>query len=159
MSYKMRSRRKSRQEFYNNESFISIIYRKSQINITMKQIKVIKSKDEIIKEMLTSMLASICKQKECIEQLLDAQKAIRDTEAESKWTSRQKCNLLHGVGGLATHLGCGRNKAQQILNSKVLQDNGIAYRTGTRWIINAVKLNELLANEPDAFMTQRKNFD
>ncbi len=96
----MRSRRKSRQEFYNNESFISIIYRKSHINITMKQIKVIKSKDEIIKEMLTSMLASICKQKECIEQLLDAQKAIRDTEAESKWTS-----WIQGTADIGRHEG------------------------------------------------------
>ena len=57
--------------------------------------------------------------------------------------------VIKGVKGLATHLKIGVTKAQNVLNSKVLQNNGVAYRVGNSWNINAKKLDELLSNNPN----------
>ena len=57
--------------------------------------------------------------------------------------------VIKGVKGLALHLKIGITKAQEILNSKILQKNGVAYRVGRNWNINAQKLDELLSNDSD----------
>lgn len=57
--------------------------------------------------------------------------------------------VIKGVKGLALHLKIGITKAQEILNSKILQKNGVAYRVGRSWNINAQKLDELLSRNSD----------
>ena len=52
-------------------------------------------------------------------------------------------------GGLADFLGCGNTKAQNIMNSGILQERDIAYRAGNRWRFNKVLLIKLLQEEPE----------
>lgn len=59
--------------------------------------------------------------------------------------------IIKGVNGLAQHLGIGPTKAQEVLNSGILQDKGIAYRYGKAWRVDAEKLDNLLAKEPYIF--------
>lgn len=68
--------------------------------------------------------------------------------------------IIKGVKGLGKHLGCGVTKAQEILNSGILQKNGIAYPAGKGWRINREKLDKFLAENPYAFKGKlKKNFD
>ena len=57
--------------------------------------------------------------------------------------------VIKGVKGLALYLKIGITKAQEILNSEILQNNGVAYRVGNGWNINAQKLDELLSKDSD----------
>ena len=68
--------------------------------------------------------------------------------------------IVKGVRGLGKHLGCGVTKAQEILNSGILQKNGIAYPAGKGWRINREKLDKFLAENPYAFKGKlKKDFD
>ena len=53
-------------------------------------------------------------------------------------------------------MGCGVTKAQEILNSGILQKNGIAYPAGKGWRINREKLDKFLAENPYAFKGKLK---
>ena len=57
--------------------------------------------------------------------------------------------LIKGINGLAEFLGCCSTKAQNIMNSGVLQERDIAYRAGNRWRFNKTLLAELLQEEPE----------
>ena len=67
----------------------------------------------------------------------------RDTEIEDA--------IIKGVEGLAVFLGCGKTKAQEILNSNVLQEAGIAYRMGRGWRLNKEKLSSFMNDNPEIF--------
>lgn len=71
----------------------------------------------------------------------------RPTPAENKADK----HIIKGVKGLSEHLGIGITKAQEVLNSGILQQKGVAYRNGKAWRLNAEKLNYLLADEPYIF--------
>lgn len=58
---------------------------------------------------------------------------------------------IKGIRGLALYLGCGVNKAQQIMNSGVLIEEKIAYKTGHTWLMNREKLTVLLEANPRIF--------
>lgn len=63
---------------------------------------------------------------------------------------------IKGVKGLAAYLKIGTTKAQGIINSKILQENGIAYRIGKAWNFNPQKLNELLSQSPTVLYERNK---
>ena len=110
----------------------------------------IKDSNTIISEMLESMLVCVTKLKEGLEMLSDQHSKLQEeNRTQENIKNRQEITLIHGVSGLAKHLGCGKNKAQNILNSNILQEEGIAYRVGTRWVINADMLQELLEDDPE----------
>ena len=110
----------------------------------------IKDSNTIISEMLESMLVCVTKLKEGLEMLSDQHSKLQEeNRTQENIKNRQEITLIHGVSGLAKHLGCGKNKAQNILNSNILQEEGIAYRVGNRWIINPNSLDELLAENPE----------
>lgn len=67
----------------------------------------------------------------------------RDTEIEDA--------IIKGVEGLAVFLGCGKTKAQEILNSNVLQKAGVAYRMGKGWRFNKGKLSSFMKDNPEIF--------
>ena len=116
----------------------------------MRKIRIIKDKDTIISEMLESVLVCVNKLKEGLEMLSDQHSKLQEeNRTQENIKNRQEVTLIHGVSGLAKHLGCGKNKAQNILNSNILQEEGIAYRVGNRWIINPNSLDELLAENPE----------
>ena len=116
----------------------------------MRKIRTIKDKDTIISEMLESMLVCVNKLKEGLEMLSDQHSKLQEeNRTQEKIKNRQEVTLIHGVSGLAKHLGCGKNKAQNILNNNILQEEGIAYRVGNRWIINPNSLDGLLAENPE----------
>ena len=56
--------------------------------------------------------------------------------------------IVKGVRGLAKFLGCGVNKAQQIMNSGVLIEAKIAYKIGKNWLMNREKLTLFLEDNP-----------
>ena len=100
--------------------------------------------------MLEIMLVCVNKLKEGLEMLSDQHSKLQEeNRTQEKIKNRQEVTLIHGVSGLAKHLGCGMNKAQNILNSNILQEEGIAYRVGNRWIINPNSLDGLLAENPE----------
>ncbi len=70
-------------------------------------------------------------------------------------------HIIKGVVGLGKYLGCGTTKAQEILNSGILQNNdSIAYRAGKGWRINKGKLDKLLGDNPYVFKGKlEKRFD
>lgn len=116
----------------------------------MRKIRTIKDSNTIISEMLESMLVCVNKLKEGLEMLSDQHSKLQEeNRTQENIKNRQEVTLIHGVSGLAKHLGCGKNKAQNILNSNILQEEGIAYRVGNRWIINPNSLDELLAENPE----------
>lgn len=116
----------------------------------MRKIRTIKDSNTIISEMLESMLVCVTKLKEDLEMLFDQHSKLQEeNRTQENIKNRQEITLIHGVSGLAKHLGCGKNKAQNILNSNILQEEGIAYRVGNRWIINPNSLDELLAENPE----------
>ena len=63
--------------------------------------------------------------------------------------SKQDNNVIKGVKGLAKFLGCGVNSAQNIINSEILLNKKIQYRTGKGWRFRKDKLTELLEKEPE----------
>ena len=63
--------------------------------------------------------------------------------------SKQDNNVIKGVKGLAEYLGCGVNTAQNIINSEILLNKKIQYRTGKGWRFRKDKLTELLEKEPE----------
>ena len=116
----------------------------------MRKIRTIKNSNTIISEMLEIMLVCVNKLKEGLEMLSDQHSKLQEeNRTQEKIKNRQEVTLIHGVSGLAKHLGCGKNKAQNILNSNILQEEGIAYRVGNRWIINPNSLDGLLAENPE----------
>ena len=74
----------------------------------------------------------------------NAAKAPVEDKAEER-------RIIKGVRGLKEYLGIGLTKAQEIINSQILQKKGSAYRIGKDWRINAAKLDVLIANEPCIF--------
>ena len=63
---------------------------------------------------------------------------------------------IKGVKGLATYLKIGLTKAQDIINSNILQENSIAYRVGNGWNFNATKLDKLLEDNPSILYKRNK---
>ncbi len=112
----------------------------------MKTAKIIKDKNEVMKKLLTTMYESACAQKDLLELLL------KDLEAEESKLSTpndEPRELIKGINGLAEFIGCGVTKAQNIMNSGILQERDIAYRAGKRWRFNKTLLAELLQEEPE----------
>ena len=112
----------------------------------MKTTKIIKNKKEVMKQLLTTMYESACAQKELLELLLEEFETEETKQTAMEVEPRE---LIKGVNGLAEFLGCGSTKAQNIINSGVLQEREIAYRAGNRWRFNKTLLAELLQEEPE----------
>ena len=112
----------------------------------MKTTKIIKNKKEVMKELLNTMYESACAQKELLEMLLEEFEEDKSSQVQVKEEPRE---LIKGISGLAEFLGCGSTKAQNIMNSGVLQERDIAYRAGNRWRFNKTLLTRLLEEEPE----------
>lgn len=112
----------------------------------MRTTKIIRDKNEVMKNLLSSMYESVCAQKEMLELLLEEFEAEESEQSQIKNEPRE---LIKGVSGLAEFLDCGMTKAQSIMNSGILQEKGIAYRAGNRWRFNKTLLSRLLEQEPE----------
>ena len=60
-------------------------------------------------------------------------------------------NVVMGVRGLAKFVGVGVTKAQEIVNSKILEENGISYWEGRKICFDGEKLATFLTSNPDMF--------
>jgi len=85
-------------------------------------------------------------QKELLELLLQV---IEEEEANTTPSKEEPRELIKGIRGLAEFLGCGSTKAQSIMNSEILQEHDIAYRSGNRWRFNKTLFTKLLQEEPE----------
>lgn len=112
----------------------------------MKTTKIIRDKNEVMKELLATMFESACTQKKLLEMLLEEIEAEESKPTPIKDEPRE---LIKGISGLAEFLSCGTTKAQNIMNSGILQERGIAYRAGNRWRFNKTLLTRLLEEEPE----------
>jgi len=112
----------------------------------MKTTKIIKNKKEVMKELLNTMYESACAQKELLELLLEEYETEETKQTTMEVEPRE---LIKGINGLAEFLGCGSTKAQNIMNSGILQERDIAYRAGNRWRFNKTLLTKLLEEEPE----------
>lgn len=81
------------------------------------------------------------------------QDAVEPEPTESSLKSKEKDSAytIKGVEGLAKYLGCGKTKAQDIINSGKLQDAGVAINTGRGWRFNKEELDAFLKENPTAF--------
>lgn len=111
----------------------------------MKTKRIINKKD-VMKELLATMFESACTQKKLLEMLLEEIEAEESKPTPIKDEPRE---LIKGIDGLAEFLSCGTTKAQNIMNSGILQERGIAYRAGNRWRFNKTLLTRLLEEEPE----------
>ena len=111
----------------------------------MKTTKNIREKKEVMKQLLTTMYECACAQKELLELLLEG----FEEESSQVQVKDEPRELIKGINGLAKFLGCGSTKAQNIINSKILQERDIAYRAGKRWRFNKTLLTRLLEEEPE----------
>lgn len=112
----------------------------------MKTMRIIKDKTEIMKKFLTSMYENVCMQKEMLELLLSEYES--DATNQTLYSDEPR-ELIKGINGLAEFLGCGSTKAQNIMNTGILQERDIAYRAGNRWRFNKTLLTKLLKEEPE----------
>lgn len=112
----------------------------------MKTTKIIKNKKDVMKELLTTMYESACAQKELLELLLEEFETEETKQTPLEVEPRE---LIKGVSGLADFLACGNTKAQNIINSGILQERDIAYRAGNRWRFNKTLLTRLLEEKPE----------
>lgn len=85
------------------------------------------------------------------------QEAAEPEPAESSLKSKEKekedANLIKGVEGLAKCLGCGKTKAQDIINKnkEIFKKTGIAYEIGGKgWRFYKDKLDEYIKSNPTA---------
>lgn len=99
-----------------------------------------------MKKLLTTMYDSVCAQKELLKLLIEEFEAEESEQSQIKDEPRE---LIKGVSGLAKFLACGSTKAQNIINSGILQKRDIAYRAGNRWRFNKTLLTRLLEDEPE----------
>ena len=92
------------------------------------------------------MYESVCSPKKMLELLLDEYETADANQSELENDPRE---LVKGIKGLAEYIGCGITKAQNIMNSGILQKHDIAYRAGNRWRLNKTLLSKLLREEPE----------
>ena len=111
----------------------------------MKTTKIIINQEKTKKDILTRLYENVCLQKELYEQLLNEY----ELDAEPAAINDEPRELIKGIKGLADYLGCGITKAQNIMNSGILQEREIAYRAGNRWRYNKTLLTELLLEDPE----------
>jgi len=121
----------------------------------MKTTKIIRDKREVMKKLLCKMYESTCIQKELLEMLLEEFEEEKSNQVQVKDEPRE---LIKGISGLAEFLACGTTKAQNIMNSGILQEREIAYRAGNRWRFNKTLLTRLLEEEPEIFNNSRFEF-
>lgn len=82
---------------------------------------------------------------------------IDNKEAESiSIDSTATKEPIKGVKGLASYLRVGTTKAQEIINSNILQEKGVAYRVGNGWNFHPQKLEELLSKNPELLYKRNK---
>lgn len=112
----------------------------------MKTTKILREKNDVMKELLVTLYDSACTQKKLLEMLLEEIEAEESKPTPIKDEPRE---LIKGIDGLAEFLSCGTTKAQNIMNSGILQERGIAYRAGNRWRFNKKLLTRLLEEEPE----------
>lgn len=71
-------------------------------------------------------------------------------KSSKKRTNDMPVNVIMGVRGLAKFVGVGVTKAQEIVNSKILEENGISYWVGRKICFDGEKLSAFLTSNPDA---------
>ena len=86
-------------------------------------------------------------------QKADEQETTTDNQqnTETRDTEMEDDDMIKGVEGLAVVLGCGKTKAQEILNSKILQKARIARRVGRGWRFNKEELSSFIKDNPEIF--------
>lgn len=81
------------------------------------------------------------------------QEVVEPESKESSLKSQGKeDDKIYGVEGLAKYLGCGKTKAQDIINKnqEIFQKTGVAIRIGKGWRFNKEKLDEFIKSNPTA---------
>ena len=73
----------------------------------MKTTKIIRDKNEVMKNLLTNMYESVCAQKEMLEILLEEYETEEDNQSRQENNPRE---LIKGVSGLAEFLACGSTR-------------------------------------------------
>ncbi len=79
---------------------------------------------------------------------VDPLATVSSVQTEQK---KEGINVISGVRGLADYLGCGNNKANDIVQTGILKDEGIQYLVGNCWKFNAKALDNYLKKHPDIF--------
>ena len=140
----------------------SCFYCPSKEEIQSRRDEEIQSKSESLKQetdYLEFMMKCVVLQRHYLsrfrEYLSDnhIQEAAEPEPIESSLDGKEKedANIIKGVEGLAKYLGCGKTKAQDIINKnkEIFKKTGVATDIG-RWRFNKEKLDEFIKSNPTA---------
>lgn len=107
--------------------------------------------NEILKSPLFMPFVTDCRKefKKAHPQAVFAEASIID-KTYQKESEDAPVAVINGVRGLAKFIGVGVTKAQEIVNSKILEENGISYWVGRKICFNGEKLAGFLASNPGA---------
>lgn len=78
-----------------------------------------------------------------------------DASKNTTETTSNNDEVIKGTKGFAQYLGIGITKANNILKTRILEQNGVAYRAGNRRLINKNQLQKLLTENPEIFRNIR----
>ena len=108
------------------------------------------SEMELVNQVVVIDRGLLASAQKALKVLSPAEDEVLDAVPEEEPTKANENEIITGVRGLATVLNIGINKAQAIVNSKILEKEGIQWNAG-HWKFNKVKLLDFVKNNPDAF--------
>lgn len=114
-------------------------------NIQQMQDRLLLMKDSI------AQLQKMIEEQECELELVENQ----NRRGNHHLLSDSSGKTIKGVRQFARYIDKSITTSQNILNSNVLQDNGVAYRVGNTWTINIERLDQLIADDPQILRCRR----
>lgn len=151
-------------EYPTEELYSNLLHDYEQSNRQVKGLKedydylrFVKSCMDLQKHYLALFIEKLPDIEEKTSDTKEEQEQLTDTtETEITSTSKED-NTILGVEGLAKILHCSKTTAQSIINKKILQENGAAYRVGNKWCFNKEKIDKLLSSYPNLLSKRNKN--
>lgn len=105
---------------------------------------------QTMSSLLTQMKDSLVQQQELIIGLEKELDTILDQSRRSRNSILDSSSgkLITGIRQFADYIHRSPATAQKILNSRVLQDHGAAYRVANTWTFNLERLDQLIEEDP-----------
>ena len=105
---------------------------------------------QTMSSLLTRMKDGILQQQELVTDLENELETILSQNRRNRNVILDSSSgkLITGVRQFADYIHRSPATAQKILNTKVLQDHGAAYRVANTWTFNLERLDQLIAEDP-----------
>lgn len=71
--------------------------------------------------------------------------------SQEEYLNNEDNEYIKGIRKLAEFLQCGNNRANEIVKSRILEDEGVQFKMGNSYRFHKKKLMDLLSRKPDVF--------